>query len=99
MPPGRHEPDAAFHPLQGRSPAAFDEDDRPFAAAGKPGVEPQPAGAGNRRLHHRPWRSRGTLGGTAMELGLEGLRVLVTAGAAGIGRAIVDAFLEEGALV
>lgn len=34
-----------------------------------------------------------------MDLGLAGLRVLVTAGAAGIGRAIVDAFLEEGARV
>jgi NAD(P)-dependent dehydrogenase (short-subunit alcohol dehydrogenase family) len=34
-----------------------------------------------------------------VELGIEGLRVLVTAGAAGIGRAIVDAFLAEGALV
>ena len=34
-----------------------------------------------------------------MELGLEGLRVLVTAGAAGIGRAIVEAFLGEGARV
>ncbi|MEL6060230.1 MULTISPECIES: SDR family oxidoreductase [unclassified Methylobacterium] len=34
-----------------------------------------------------------------MDLGMTGLRVLVTAGAAGIGRAIVDAFLEEGARV
>jgi NAD(P)-dependent dehydrogenase (short-subunit alcohol dehydrogenase family) len=34
-----------------------------------------------------------------MDLDIEGLRVLVTAGAAGIGRAIVDAFLAEGALV
>ena len=34
-----------------------------------------------------------------MELGLSGLRVLVTAGAAGIGRAIVDAFVEGGARV
>lgn len=34
-----------------------------------------------------------------MELGLNGLRVLVTAGAAGIGRGIVDAFVEEGARV
>ena len=34
-----------------------------------------------------------------MDLGISGLRVLVTAGAAGIGRAIVDAFLEEGARV
>ncbi len=32
-----------------------------------------------------------------MDLGIAGLRVLVTAGAAGIGRGIVDAFLEEGA--
>lgn len=34
-----------------------------------------------------------------MDLGISGLRVLVTAGANGIGRAIVDAFLEEGARV
>jgi NAD(P)-dependent dehydrogenase (short-subunit alcohol dehydrogenase family) len=34
-----------------------------------------------------------------MDLGIKGLRVLVTAGANGIGRAIVDAFLEEGARV
>lgn len=34
-----------------------------------------------------------------MELGIAGLRVLVTAGAAGIGRGIVEAFLEEGARV
>ncbi|MFC6792917.1 SDR family oxidoreductase [Methylobacterium komagatae] len=34
-----------------------------------------------------------------MDLGINGLRVLVTAGANGIGRAIVDAFLEEGARV
>ncbi|AXQ95812.1 SDR family oxidoreductase [Cereibacter azotoformans] len=32
-----------------------------------------------------------------MDLGLEGARVIVTAGAGGIGRAIVDAFLREGA--
>ncbi len=34
-----------------------------------------------------------------MDLHIEGLRVLVTAGAAGIGRAIVDAFVAEGASV
>lgn len=34
-----------------------------------------------------------------MDLEIAGLRVLVTAGAAGIGRGIVDAFLEEGARV
>ena len=34
-----------------------------------------------------------------MDLGIAGLRVVVTAGAAGIGRGIVDAFLEEGARV
>ncbi|WBV43813.1 SDR family oxidoreductase [Pseudoroseomonas cervicalis] len=34
-----------------------------------------------------------------MDLGLAGARVLVTAGAAGIGRAIVEAFLAEGARV
>ncbi|MCJ2138354.1 SDR family oxidoreductase [Methylobacterium sp. J-026] len=34
-----------------------------------------------------------------MDLGIAGLRVLITAGAAGIGRALVDAFLEEGARV
>ena len=34
-----------------------------------------------------------------MDLGLKGARVLVTAGAAGIGRAIVDGFLAEGARV
>lgn len=34
-----------------------------------------------------------------MDLGMAGLRVLVTAGAAGIGRAVVEAFLREGARV
>ncbi|MBI0434437.1 SDR family oxidoreductase [Roseomonas sp. KE0001] len=34
-----------------------------------------------------------------MDLGIEGLRVLVTAGAAGIGRAVAEAFAEEGAKV
>ena len=34
-----------------------------------------------------------------MELGLQGARVLVTAGAGGIGRVVADAFLEEGAEV
>lgn len=34
-----------------------------------------------------------------MELGLSGARVIVTAGAAGIGRAIVEGFLAEGARV
>lgn len=34
-----------------------------------------------------------------MDLGLTGLRVLVTAGAAGIGRGIVEAFVAEGAKV
>ena len=34
-----------------------------------------------------------------MDLGIRGLRVLVTAGASGIGREIVNAFVEEGARV
>jgi len=34
-----------------------------------------------------------------LDLGIAGLRVLVTAGAAGIGRGIVDGFLDEGARV
>ncbi len=34
-----------------------------------------------------------------MDLGLEGLKVIVTGGAAGIGRAVADAFLAEGAAV
>jgi NAD(P)-dependent dehydrogenase (short-subunit alcohol dehydrogenase family) len=34
-----------------------------------------------------------------MDLGIKGLRVLVTAGASGIGREIVNAFVEEGARV
>lgn len=36
---------------------------------------------------------------SAMDLGIKGLRVLVTAGASGIGREIVRAFVEEGARV
>jgi short-subunit dehydrogenase involved in D-alanine esterification of teichoic acids len=34
-----------------------------------------------------------------MDLGIKGLRVIVTAGAAGIGREVARAFLHEGALV
>ncbi len=34
-----------------------------------------------------------------MDMGIEGLRVLVTAGAAGIGREITRAFVREGARV
>ena len=34
-----------------------------------------------------------------MDLGIKGLRVIVTAGAAGIGREVARAFLREGALV
>lgn len=34
-----------------------------------------------------------------MELGLQGMKVIVTAGAAGIGRVILDRFLAEGAMV
>jgi len=34
-----------------------------------------------------------------MELGLKGAKVIVTAGAAGIGRAILERFLAEGAQV
>ncbi len=34
-----------------------------------------------------------------MELGLTGLKVFVTAGASGIGRQIVESFMEEGAIV
>ena len=34
-----------------------------------------------------------------MDWGLEGLKVIVTGGAAGIGRAVVEAFLAEGARV
>jgi len=34
-----------------------------------------------------------------MDLGIKGLRVVVTAGAAGIGREVARTFLREGALV
>ena len=34
-----------------------------------------------------------------MDLGIKGLRVIVTAGAAGIGREVARTFLREGALV
>ena len=34
-----------------------------------------------------------------MKLALEGARVIITAGASGIGRAILDGFIEEGATV
>ena len=38
-------------------------------------------------------------GASIMDLGIKGLRVIVTAGAAGIGREVARAFLGEGALV
>jgi NAD(P)-dependent dehydrogenase (short-subunit alcohol dehydrogenase family) len=40
-----------------------------------------------------------TYGGTVMEISIKGLRVLVTAGAGGIGRAMTDVFHQAGARV
>src|SRR3954466_7155185 len=48
---------------------------------------------------HRPVLPSLTLGDFAMDLGIEGLRVLVTAGANGIGLEIARAFVREGARV
>src|SRR3954464_801329 len=48
---------------------------------------------------HRPVLPSLTLGDFAMDLGIEGLRVLVTAGANGIGLEIARTFVREGARV
>src|SRR3954463_1315071 len=48
---------------------------------------------------HRPGLPSLALGDFAMDLGIEGLRVLVTAGANGIGLEIARTFVREGARV
>jgi uncharacterized protein (DUF849 family)/NAD(P)-dependent dehydrogenase (short-subunit alcohol dehydrogenase family) len=64
---------------------------RPGRDAG--GSAANPRSDSEQRLNHA------IKGASIMDLGIKGLRVIVTAGAAGIGREVARAFLREGALV